>query len=99
MNTLSNEAKEIITTLDLVAAHRNHIARRQEANPSPDTGEWGNLVRIEMLQERINELLDNLSNSGYEVEYHDNTTTVLRQGQKWLEKTDWTEYMVEETAQ
>jgi hypothetical protein len=89
MSTLSAEARETITTLELIQAHRSHIARISE-----DVDPTIHQLRIDVLTERINNLLGGLSNAGYEVEYHENTTTVLKAGQKWLERSDWAEYPV-----
>lgn len=89
---LSNEAVETIATLDLIAKTRAHLDRLKQAQPETAIAKHINECRIEDLTNRINELLGELSNKGYEVGYSDNTTIVLKQGQKWLERMDWTEY-------
>lgn len=94
---LTNEAKETITTVELIQRHRNHIARI--ADPSNEEWQSTSQMQLDVLTERVSELTVNLSHYGYELEYHDNTITVLKSGRKWLERTDWTEYPVEETVQ
>ena len=89
---LSKKADEAITTIDLIGKLRSGIAFRKE-NPSEISVEYDQ-ARIKTLQERIDDLFADLSFGGYEVEFHGTTITVLKDGQKWLEKMDWTEYPV-----